>query len=65
MIMVLSQALDLLPCRDPVDGQHPFSTLINRIEQTLGSSLNGVRICIKRWFGAGMSLLPLMINEPG
>src|SRR4051794_15442432 len=48
MIMFLSQALDLLRCRDPVDGQHPFSTLINRIEQTLGSSLNGVRICIKR-----------------
>jgi len=46
--MFLSQALDLLRCRDPVDGQHPFSTLINRIEQTLGSSLNGVRICIKR-----------------
>ena len=45
--MSLSQALSLLPRRDLLDGPTPIQRL-HRIEDALGSSLNGVRIYAKR-----------------
>ena len=45
--MPLSQALNLLPRRDLLDGPTPIQRL-HRIETALGSSLNGVRIYTKR-----------------
>jgi L-cysteate sulfo-lyase len=45
--MSLSQALSLLPRRDLLEGRTPIQRL-HRIEDALGSSLNGVRIYAKR-----------------
>jgi D-cysteine desulfhydrase len=45
--MSLSQALSLLPRRALLDGPTPIQRL-HRIEAALGSSLNGVRIYVKR-----------------
>ena len=45
--MSLSQALSLLPRRDLMEGPTPIQRL-HRVEDALGSSLNGVRIYAKR-----------------
>ena len=45
--MSLSQALSLLPRRDLLEGPTPVQRL-HRVEDALGSSLNGVRIYAKR-----------------
>src|SRR5260221_5435043 len=45
--MSLSKALSLLPRRDLLEGPTPIQRL-HRIEDALGSSLNGVRIYAKR-----------------
>ena len=45
--MSISQALSILPRRDLLDGPTPIQRL-HRVEDALGSSLNGVRIYAKR-----------------